>query len=470
MARRVYPGLADPGSALVLLFSLLWAGTTLAQPPSFLLFESGPVRPVALSPNGQKLFVANTPEGHLEIFDVGAQGLLTPSGSVQVGLEPVAVAARNNGEVWVVNHLSDSVSIVDVTGVPRVARTLLVGDEPRDIVFAGSPQRAFISTAHRGQHRTHGSIAAVTGAGDPQLTTEGVGRADVWVFSAGNPGSALGGIPVEVLSFFADTPRALATDGTTVYVAAFHSGNQTTSIPETAVPNGFASACNGDGTGSGVPDPSANAASEVAPETGLILKFDGTDWLDALGCSWNSFVNLDLPDHDVFAVNANTLSAGTVFDQVGTILFNMAVNPQSGKLYVTNIESPNEIDFEGPGDHGGSTVQGHLSRSRISVLDPMGPPFVDPQHLNRHIDYTKLHTAAGADHLFYLRHQRYRWVAGRFRGGLYHDRRRPGGVDDDDKLLYLHPGLRAVVDRLCGGNLHGAFRTHLHDDADKLAL
>ena len=33
-------------------------------------------------------------------------------------------------------------------------RTLLVGDEPRDIVFAGAGStRAFITTAHRGQNR-----------------------------------------------------------------------------------------------------------------------------------------------------------------------------------------------------------------------------------------------------------------------------------------------------------------------------
>ncbi|HVH20769.1 MAG TPA: hypothetical protein VNF72_20950, partial [Myxococcota bacterium] len=90
----------------VLCAVLLCATPALAQSP-YLLFESGPVRPVALSPDGTKLFVANTPSGHLEIFDVGPGGLLTPRASVPVGLEPVAVAARSNGEVWVVNHLSD---------------------------------------------------------------------------------------------------------------------------------------------------------------------------------------------------------------------------------------------------------------------------------------------------------------------------------------------------------------------------
>jgi DNA-binding beta-propeller fold protein YncE len=89
-----------------------------------------------LSPDGSRLFVVITPDNTLEIFDVGVGGL-TFSASVSVGMEPVAVAARSNDEVWVVNHLSDSISIVDLSrAVPGVVRTLLVGDEPRDLVFA----------------------------------------------------------------------------------------------------------------------------------------------------------------------------------------------------------------------------------------------------------------------------------------------------------------------------------------------
>lgn len=366
----------------------------------FLTFESGPVRPVALSPDGTRLFVTNIPDDRLEIFDVVA-GVLTHTGSVPVGMEPVAVAARTNDEVWVVNHLSDSISIVDLTATPpTVTRTLLVGDEPRDIVFAGATgNRAFITTAHRGQQRTDPSIASVPGAGDPQLTSEGIGRADVWVFDATNLGTTMGGTPVRILTFFGDTPRALAAtpDGGTVYVAVFQSGNQTTSIIETSVCDGFDAAgpCNISGSTApgGIPGPDDNMAGAQAPETGLIVKFDGSNWRDVSGRNWSPLVRFDLPDHDVFSINANTLSSGSVveYDHVGTILFNMAVNPVSGKVYVTNTESPNDVRFEGPGNHGGSTVQGHLSESRITVLDPSGPS-VDPQHLNQHIDYSKLHT------------------------------------------------------------------------------
>ncbi len=371
------------------------ASGALAQ-PSFVAFESGQVRPLALSPDGSRLFAVNTPDNALEIFDVSAGGLVWRA-SIPVGLEPVAVAARTNTEVWVVNHLSDSVSIADLGSTPpRVKQTLLVGDEPRDIVFAGSTgNRAFITTAHRGQHRTHSSISGVTGAGDPQLTTEGIGRADVWVFDATNLGATIGGTPIQILSFFADTPRALATSPNrgTVYAAAFHSGNRTTSIAETVVPNGFDGAAPSGGAPGGVAGPANNADGAAAPETGLIVKFDGAHWLDSLGRQWDSLVRFDLPDRDVFSINANTLASNSIqqFSGVGTILFNIAVNPVNGKLYVSNTELPNHVRFEGPGDHGGSTVQGRLSESRITVIDPNAPS-VDPQHLNQHIDYSKLHT------------------------------------------------------------------------------
>src|SRR6266542_4475220 len=106
----------------------------------YTLFETLQTRPLALSADGRLLFAANTPDNRLEIFRVARGGALTPAGSVTVGLEPIAVAVRNAREVWVVNHLSDSVSIVDTTNPvsPRVNRTLWVGDEPRDIVLAGT--------------------------------------------------------------------------------------------------------------------------------------------------------------------------------------------------------------------------------------------------------------------------------------------------------------------------------------------
>ncbi|GBD25563.1 Anti-sigma-I factor RsgI2 [bacterium HR30] len=401
-----------------------WAG-------SYTLFESGPVRPLALSPDGTKLFATNIPDSRLEIFSIGANGVLTHLESVPVGLEPVAVAARTNTEVWVVNHLSDSVSVVDLSSSPaRVVRTLLVGDEPRDIVFAGPGKtRAFITCAHRGQNNPN----------DPQLTTAGVGRADVWVFDATNLGNTLGGTPLTILTLFGDTPRALAAtpDGTRVYAAVFHSGNQTTVINEglvcddsTKTDTVVAEPCTVSGVSvpGGLPLPTTDHTGAPAPEVGLIVKWNGSYWADkacasglkygwscktdadcpnsVCGRNWNNAVKFNLPDKDVFVIDATANppvqlpgSAG-FFTGVGTILFNMAVNPANGKVYVTNFESRNEFRFEGPGIYaaqfGGTTVQGHLAESRITVLSGSS---VLPRHLNKHIDYDQRPAPAGVkDH------------------------------------------------------------------------
>jgi hypothetical protein len=79
-----------------------------------------------------------------------------PVASVPVGLEPVAVAARTNTEVWS-SIICPTVSVVDLGRTPPAWRAA-VGDEPRDIVLAGPTDaaghfsRAFITTARRGQN------------------------------------------------------------------------------------------------------------------------------------------------------------------------------------------------------------------------------------------------------------------------------------------------------------------------------
>ncbi len=368
-------------SASILITALFLCSSASAVPPvapSFTLFESGQVRPLALSPNGRLLFAVNTPDNRLEIFQVADSGLLHRA-SVPVGLEPVAVAARGNEEVWVVNHLSDSVSVVRISPSGQegaVVRTLLVGDEPRDIVFAGpGKSRAFITTAHRGQNAPF----------DPQLTTPGIGRADVWVFDAAHLGTSLGGSPLTILTLFSDTPRALAVtpDGSRVYAAAFHSGNRTTVLHELQVPDG------GEAAG-GVPGPNTNFSGEPAPEVGLIVKFNGEHWVDVLNRPWDEQVRFSLPDKDVFVIDANAnppaqlAGPGGFYSGVGTVLFNMAVNPVNGKVYVSNTEARNDLRFEGAGLFFGPTLRGHLHESRITVLSPAG---VTPRHLNKHIDY-----------------------------------------------------------------------------------
>jgi len=175
-----------------------------------------------------------------------------------------------------------------------------------------------------------------------------------------------------------------------VYAAVFKSGNQTTTVSEGLVCNGFASAppClspQGFAMPGGLPPPSTDAFAEPAPETGLIVKYNkqAATWEDELGRDWSEGVRFSLPDLDVFAIDASTLAETTSYAGVGTTLFNMTVNPVSGVVYVSNTEARNEVRFEGPGSS--ATAPSRAPReSRITILDGAS---VLPRHLNTHIDY-----------------------------------------------------------------------------------
>ena len=144
--------------------------------------------------------------------------------------------------------------------------------------------------------------------------------------------------------------------------------------------------------------PTANHFQGIpGPEVGLIVKFDGTNWRDELGRNWNSAVRFSLPDHDVFAIDANAnppiqVAGPTgVFAGVGTILFNMVVNPVSGKVYVSQHRGAERGALRGPGHvrrgfkplGEPATVRGHLAESRITVLDGAIGAAAPPEQAHR---------------------------------------------------------------------------------------
>src|SRR5262249_52436952 len=70
----------------------------------------------------------------------------------------------------------------------------------------------------------------------------------------------------------------------------------------------------------------------------------------------------------------------------GTIIFNMAVRPNaSGQLYVSNTDARNNVRFEPRIPTTGGGVQGHISESRITIVNGTTPT---PRHLNPHITFT----------------------------------------------------------------------------------
>ena len=81
-----------------------------------------------------------------------------------------------------------------------------------------------------------------------------------------------------------------------------------------------------------------------------------------------------------------------VYAHVGTTLFNMAVNPRNGKVYVSNTDAHNDVRFEGH-TPGFTSVAGNIVDSRISVIDPASGA-VTADNLNPHLEPRRAGTSA----------------------------------------------------------------------------
>ncbi len=332
------------GFCSLALFAL--AGSAPAQ-TGFYNFETPPIHPVEVTPDGSRLLVANTADHRIEIFDLtGAWPVQV--GSIDVGLEPVAVRARTNSEIWVVNHVSDNVSIIDLPSM-RVTASVNVGDEPCDVVFAGAPLRAFVSISQRNQVR---------------------------VLDALNPLGAQQTVNIE-----GEEPRALATDGTRVFAAILDGGNKTTIIPREVVsdPTGPYAGQNPPPNDGAAFFPPIAGGLGVPPRVALIVKKTGAQWLDDNGGDWTSRVTWDLNDHDAAIIDANTLSV-TYAGGLLTTNMSIAVNPASGLVTVVGQEATNHIRFE-------PNLTGTFVRVHAAEFDPATPALSLPTDLNPHLTY-----------------------------------------------------------------------------------
>ncbi len=330
------------GAVVSMLASAAWG-------QSFVNWESPHVHPLDLTPNGSKLLAVNTADNRLEIYNVTAGGLV-PAGAVPVGLDPVSVRARTNTEAWVVNHVSDSVSIVNLTTL-NVVQTIHPGDEPADVVFAGTPPRAFVSVSQENR---------------------------VVVYDPADLSAPLASLLIE-----GEDPRELATDGDTVYAAIFESGNLTTVLFEGVVSNPSLNPYPGDpnpppnsGT---VFDPPFNETLPPPPTVGLILKKDALGvWRDDNGADWSAAVTWDLHDHDVAIIDAGTLA---VTYATGTMNLNMSLSVRpDGEVIVVGTDAINHVRFE-------PNVQGIFVRVMGAVVSGPGEAaaVID---LNPHLDYS----------------------------------------------------------------------------------
>ncbi len=321
------------------------------QPSAVYSFESPQIHPLAVTPDGTRLLAVNSPDHRLSVFDITGTSPRLLS-EIPVGLEPVSVAARNNNEAWVVNWLSDNVSVVDLS-TGNVIRTIPVGDEPTDIIFAGGAnEKAFVCVSGTRQ------IKVFQPTSDQLLQT---------------------------IQLQGKQPRSLARDskGENVFVSVFESGNQTTIISAEFVQ---------ESGGLPAPNPAMSSGLPAFPQTGIIVKKKGKKkWADETGSTkWTKFVPFTLADNDVFVIDASSdkPSLKNSITGVGTHIGNSVFDQKSNRLFVINTDSDNVVRFE-------PKVKGRFIKTQLAVIDVSTKnAAVKNVNLNPHIDLTKEESSA----------------------------------------------------------------------------
>ena len=338
-------------NALILVALVVSSSQITAQDLPHYNFENHPIHALDLSPNKRLLAIAHTADARVQLMDVSS-GLAVSNGHVVVGFDPVSVRFLSDAQLWVVNHISDSVSVIDLDS-RRVIATLATADEPYDVVFAAG--KAFVSCS--------------------QANT-------VQVFDV----SDLRKAPVNI-AIAAEDPRALAVspDGRFVYAAIFESGNASTvlsgglSMREAGIPNAVSHA-SGPYAGQNPPpnrgqsfSPAMNPGSPAPPAVGLVVR-KGADqrWRDDNNRDWSDLVSgpraalsgrkpgWDMPDRDIAVIDTSNLSVRyeTGLMNIGMAL---AINPANQTLTLIGTEAFNEVRFE-------PNVNGTFVRSHMAVL------------------------------------------------------------------------------------------------------
>lgn len=344
---------------LIFAFVLFAVGSLALAQHRVVNFESAHVHPLERTANGSLLLAVNTADARLEIFTFDAQARPVASGSIPVGLDPVSVRARNNNEAWVVNQLSDTISVVDLVN-QRVRASLATGDKPADVIFAGTPERAFVTVAGRNQLR---------------------------IFDPANLAAA-----PTIINLEGEEPRALArsADGSKVFIAFFESGNGSSIIGINGVNN-----TNGPYGGQNPPpnsgdgfSPPLNPANPPAPDVAHIVRVDAQGvWRDDNGRDWSAILpGGRLHDHDVAIVDAATLTM-TYADRLMTTVMALAVAPD-GHVAAVGTEATNEIRFE-------PNLTSRFVRVRVARFDPTTPATKSTADLNPHLDYGQTTTTPG---------------------------------------------------------------------------
>ena len=284
--------------------------------PSFL---SPHFKPIVV--HQDRLFVANTPADTVDVFETSTNDLLA---RIPVGIDPVSIAIRPDGlEVWVSNHISDSISVIDTNRKSsthlRVIDTVqdidlekraTNFDEPVGIAFA-SNQKAYVALS------SENKIAVI------DVASRKVSKH---------------------LNIPAQDPRAISVRNGKLYVLPFESNNKT------QLSGGYK--IDGDLV-------TFNAHEHSIANNNVL----------SLGHVLDIVKHPNVPDKDLFVFDTETDKLIETVDTLGTLLYGLTIDSK-GSVFVAQTDARNHINGRsGTKKHGLAQLQNRAFLNQITRVD-----------------------------------------------------------------------------------------------------
>ena len=259
--------------------------------PTFLSPHASPI----LKSDGL-VFVVNTPADTVDVIDATSRAIVA---RINVGIDPVGIAAKPDGkEIWVTNHVSDSVSIIDsnthslsylqviatVQDFDPLTRATRF-DEPVGVAFA-SDEKAYVALSSE-------NLVAVIDVATHQV--------------------------IKHLTITAQDPRAITVRGNRLYVIPFESNNQTQISG--CVDRIDDKLCTFD------------ANEHVIENNNVLSLFAVVDIVR----------NPQVPDRDLYIFDTANDQLIEVVHGLGTLLYGITVD-SSGHVFVAQTDARNEVN------------------------------------------------------------------------------------------------------------------------------
>ena len=262
-------------------------------------FASPHANPIAV--NGELVFVVNTPADTVDVIDAKSKKIKT---RINVGVDPVGIGVRPDGkEVWVSNHVSDSVSVIDTDSSSptylQVVATVqefdsrtkaTTFDEPIGIAFA-SNEKAYVALSSENQ-------IAVVDVASRKIKDR--------------------------LIITAQDPRSIAVHGDRLYVIPFESNNKT--------------------------QLSGGSRDKVDKDKDKDLyTFDAWEHsirvnnVLSLGHVTDIVKHPDVPDRDLFVFDTKTDKLVQTVNTLGTLLYGVTVDSK-GQVYIAQTDARNDAN------------------------------------------------------------------------------------------------------------------------------